>query len=206
MADEQAVVEMTEQEVEQAGNTPTEQAQVKDGSNDMTELRAQLERTKRLLDVANTEAAQRRTKLEEFERREQERRDAELSETERLKKQLADAKAAQEQLVAKMAETQVRAAVERAAAQMRFYDPADAYALADLSAVTTGEDGKIDGVDKALKDLAKAKPHLVRTEQPANLNANNRTNGAAALSDDQAQELAAIYGVRPESIKKASNK
>jgi len=206
MADEQIQVETTEQVEEQSvettdnpvGETPA------GGDVDDSSLQGRLDRMEVALRKANAEAAERRIKLQEFEETERKRQEAELSETERLKKQLAEAKAAQEQLVVNMRETQTRAAVERMAATMRFHDPADAYALADLSTVTVGEDGKIEGIDTALKTLAKAKPHLIRQEQPANLNAQNRTNGAAAMSDEDAERLAATYGVRPDLVKKVS--
>jgi hypothetical protein len=204
MADEQAQVETTEEQVEeQVSETETEASGGETPTGDGEDMAAKMARMEAALRKANAEAADRRIKLQEFEEAEKKRQEAELSETERLKKQLDEAKAERERLLANMQETQMRSAVERAAATMRFHDPADAYALADLSSVTV-EDGKVNGVDAALKALAKAKPHLVRQEQPANLNANNRTNGAQAMTDDEAQRMAAIYGVRPESIKKVS--
>jgi hypothetical protein len=112
--------------------------------------------------------------------------------------------AAREQAAAQLTETRIRHAVEMAAAAMRFHDPADAYALADLSTVEIADDGQVRNVDTVLKALAKAKPHLVKGAEPApNVNAQNRTNGAVAMSDEDANRLAAIYGVRPEFVKRA---
>jgi hypothetical protein len=45
----------------------------------------------------------------------------------------------------------------------RFINPSDAVALADLSAVQIGKDGKVTGVAEALKALAESRPHLLDT-------------------------------------------
>lgn len=196
--------EQTESVVEQSGEMP-EQVQTDETPESAGEdTAATIKRLETALKRANAEAAERRIKLQEFEEEERKRQEAELSETERLRKQLAEAQAASETMAAQVRETQMRSAVERTAARMRFHDPADAYALADLSAVTVGDNGKVDGVEDALKALAKSKPHLVRGAEPANLNAQSRTNGTTAMSDEDAERIGAIYGVRPELVKKAS--
>lgn len=56
----------------------------------------------------------------------------------------------------------IRNAVVLAATRANFHDPEDAFRLADLEGVQIGEDGRVSGVEEALKALAKAKPHLVR--------------------------------------------
>lgn len=130
------------------------------------QIQTELERTRLALKAANQEAASRRKKLEAFEEAEKKKADAEKSELEK-----AQAKAAQlEKDLANQREASqkqtIRHTVEMAAAKMEFYDPADAVALADLSGVEIDDDGKVKGVDEALKALAKAKPHLIKTEQP----------------------------------------
>lgn len=204
MADEQNGAEMAEQEPNEDQAAMANQADdAMSNAND--DSAGEVEQLRAALKKANAEAARNRHKLADYEKAEQERKDAELSETERLKKQLAEAKEQQNVLIAKNTETQIRAAVERTAATMRFHDPADAYALADLSVVTMDEDGKISGVNDALKALAKAKPHLVRTEQPANLNAGDGapTNGSHAWYEQRGltkEEQAARLGINPKYL------
>ena len=64
----------TETPTQPAGKTPVE-------------LQAELDRVQKALKDANREAADRRKKLEEYEKAEQARKDAELSEVDRLKKE-----------------------------------------------------------------------------------------------------------------------
>lgn len=54
----------------------------------------------------------------------------------------------------------INAAVTVTAAKLGFVDPEDAAKLMDSSKVTF-EDGKVQGVDDALKSLADTKPHLL---------------------------------------------
>jgi len=54
----------------------------------------------------------------------------------------------------------ISAAVTISAAHLGFADPDDAVKLMDASKVTY-EDGKVSGVDEALKALSTAKPHLL---------------------------------------------
>jgi hypothetical protein len=46
-----------------------------------------------------------------------------------------------------------------------WHDPDDALRLADLSEVEIDEDNLVIGLDEALKDLAKRKPHLIKTNK-----------------------------------------
>src|SRR5512139_1740625 len=54
----------------------------------LDEMQAEIDRMQKALKEANKEAADRRKKLDEFEKAEQARKDAELSEQERLKKEV----------------------------------------------------------------------------------------------------------------------
>lgn len=74
--------EIAEQETPEAQEEPTPEA-----------IAAELEDTRKALAKANREAAQRRKKLETYEKADQERKEAELSEMEKLQKQLADREA-----------------------------------------------------------------------------------------------------------------
>jgi hypothetical protein len=97
--------------------------------------------------------------------------DATKTETERLKQQAdeatkraTDAETAKATALATANERLMKAAVMAKAGT--FHDPADAWSLIDRSKVKVNEEtGEVEGVDKALEDLVKAKPHLVKGEQ-----------------------------------------
>jgi len=209
MAEETTQAERAEEQTEEqteTGETP-EESQGGETQAGQTDVQGELEQLRVALKKANSEAAERRHKLQEYEEAERKRQEAELSEVEKLRKRLDESAAEREHLTSALNETRIRHAIEMTAAKMRFHDPADAYALSDLTGVDIDEDGAVSGVEDALKALAKAKPHLIRSAEPAaNLNAQNRTNGAASMSEDDAQRIAAIYGVRPEYVKSAVKK
>ena len=131
------------------------------GQTAAAELAAELERVKAALKTANSESASRRKRLEELEAAEADRAAAQLSEVEKAKKLAADAEA-KAQAAERLRTAMVRNAVVVAASKLNFYDPEDAFRLADLGDAQVGEDGKVTGVEDALKALAKAKPHLVK--------------------------------------------
>jgi len=200
MADE-AVVETTETVVETQGGAEKAQTPAI-GETPVVETGNEVEQLRAALKKANAEAAERRHKLTQYEEAERKRAEAEMSEAEKASKRLAEAQARADELENRMRGVLVRHAVEMAAATMRFHDPADAFALADLSNVKNDEDGNVEGVTDALKALAKSKPHLIRgAEPPANLNAQARSNAATGMSDDEIRMFAARFGVRPEYVK-----
>jgi len=85
------MAETAEETVVETTTTTATQAQTTGKTLD--EVQAELDRTAAALKQANKEAAERRKKLEAFEKAEDERRKAELSETERLKQELAQSQA-----------------------------------------------------------------------------------------------------------------
>lgn len=157
--------ENPETETEQEpGQEPGSGEQEFDKERAMETIRKQRESEKAAL--AELKAAKKR--LQELEAAEEERANAELSEKERLEKELATAreKAAELESAAKAREAEInkrliQAEVRAVAATMAFATPEDAYHLADLSEVTIGEDGAVQGVKKALEKLAKDKPYLL---------------------------------------------
>lgn len=101
---------------------------------------------------------------EELKKRLQAIEDKDKSEVERL---AGTARETSEKLTAAEARAQdlaIRLAVERAARKLNFIDEDDAFRLIDRSAVETDDTGDPTNVDALLKDLAKAKPHLVKAE------------------------------------------
>jgi hypothetical protein len=134
---------------------------------------------------------------------------AQLSEAEKSQKAFAEAQARIAELEAQHAQAlaesktlRIRSAVEVAAAALKFHKPEDAYLLADVAAITIGDDGKVSGVEAVLKDLAKARPYLINGQEPVTeIDATRRSNGnAPALTDAEKRELAARYGVDPRYI------
>lgn len=108
------------------------------------------------LKTANGEAAERRKKLEAYEKADEERKAASLSELEKEKKRADDAEAREKAADARSKETSLRAAFENAAYKAGVAHPEDVYKLADQSAVSVDEDGKITGVTEAVKAVVDA--------------------------------------------------
>jgi len=145
-----------------AGETPaavTAQATTKTPT--VEEALAQLEELRKQLSAVNKESAGRRKKIEEIEAAETKRKQAELSELDQLKVKLAEQEKARLEAEGKASEALIRHAVEMAAATMKFHNPEVAYHLLDLAEVSIGEDGKVAGVEDALKKLVKSNPYLV---------------------------------------------
>lgn len=124
--------------------------------NGAAENAAELERLRVALKAANKEAGDRRKRLDELEKADEERKAASLSELEKEKKRADDAekKAADAETRAK--ETLIRAAFVGEAAKLGVLHPEDVYLLADKSAVSIDEAGKVDGVSEAVKALVDA--------------------------------------------------
>lgn len=80
----------------------------------------------------------------------------------------AAAQAARDDALAQLQEERVGREIERVAAGLDFHDAKDAFDLIDMAAVQVDEDGKVAGVEKALKKLAEDKPYLVQDENGKN--------------------------------------
>jgi len=123
---------------------------------DLEALQAELEKTRKALKETNREAAERRKKLEAYEKAESERQQAEMTELDRMRaeKDAADKRA--EAAEARATQTLIRSAFIAEAAKQGATHPADVYALADTSGVEVGEDGTVAGVTEAVKALVDA--------------------------------------------------
>ncbi|SER87458.1 hypothetical protein [Psychrobacillus sp. OK032] len=135
-----------------------------------------------------------KTKASEYEALLEEKRLAELSEKERaeaLAKKFEEEKnelTAQLEAIRKQAESEkIRNEFNKVAtgANVAYLD--DAIALADLSAVTIDEDGKVVGMDDVVKALVDNKPFLVgkKAQQPIG----QATNGNTDVADKTADQL-----------------
>lgn len=130
------------------------------------ELELQYLRTQKALRKANREAEQRRLELEEAKAgKKSEKKSDEGNgdeETEKLKKQLSEANEKSRKRI-------IKAAVMLEASKLGFHDPNDAFALADLSDIEFDEEkDDVSGVEDALRELAKRKPHLIKTAESSN--------------------------------------
>ncbi len=134
-----------------------------EGQPTAEQLAAELASLRAALKAANAESMTRRKKLDELEAAEEERKAAQLSEVEKARKAQADAEAKAMATEERLRTAAIRNAVVLAASKANFYDPEDAFRLADLAEVQVADDGTVTGVDNALKTLTKAKPHLVKT-------------------------------------------
>lgn len=106
------------------------------------------------------------------------REKAETEKTELQKAQEAAAKAKADKDAALAAANQrlIKAEVTLKSAELGIVDPDAAYALMDRSGVTVGDDGKVSGIDEALKALLTAKPYLKKAEGVATATSGGATN------------------------------
>jgi multidrug efflux pump subunit AcrA (membrane-fusion protein) len=109
-------------------------------------------------------------RLAELEEAEAKRQGEKLTEKEKLEKALAakDAEiaakvAALEAVQTEANQVRIRAEVRLQAQALGFADLDDVYKLADLTGVEIA-DGKVTGVEAALKKLAESKPYLLKSE------------------------------------------
>lgn len=136
-----------------------------------------------------------KTKAMEYEKALEEKRLAELSEKERAEELAKKYEEEKKQLEAELEAIRTQAQQERirnefikvaTSANIAYID--DALALADLSAVTIDEDGKVVGVDDVVNSLVENKPFLVAKKQPQAIG--TATNGGQQ-SDKTAEQLLA---------------
>lgn len=171
------------------------------GADEETKL--ELERTRIALKAANKEAADRRKRLEELEKADAERKQAEMTETDKLKAELETAKADVLKAEARATETLIRSAFIAEAAKANAAHPEDVYLLADKSAVTVDEAGKVDGVAEAVKVLIDAGRVPLSGKPPApNLDggagSGERGNGKAVKLTAEEIETARKMNLSPE--------
>lgn len=107
--------------------------------------------------------------LQEAAARLQEIDDANKSETEKvlervqeLERQAAELQSQNARLVEEQSETQLQLRITAKASEMDFADPLDAYRLLNVSSLTIGDDGEIEGLADQLTALSEAKPYLLR--------------------------------------------
>jgi len=134
-----------------------------------------------------SEAADYRKRLRELEAKVKADEEAKLSEQEKLQKRLSELEREREAWALERQERTVRYEVMLAASKLNIVDPEAAYKLLDLSTLEFDDEGLPTNLDKSLKDLLKARPYLVRAQQPASINA-DEGRGQKPNVDPKARE------------------
>lgn len=133
-------------------------------------------------------------KADDYEKALEEKRLAELSEKERAEEIAKKAQEEKTTLEKQLAE--YKAQIERekitnefiklaTSANVQYID--DAIRLADLSAVTVSEEGKVEGMEDVIKALVENKPYLVVKKQTKQIGESTNTN--SDKSDKSAEQL-----------------
>lgn len=99
-------------------------------------------------------------RLDELEAEQQSDLEKAQTEAERLRQE-------NEQLKQQEAASRRRRALERAAAEAKFHDPADAAAQIDQDRLEVDDDGNVTNAGELVADLAERKQYLVRTDDGA---------------------------------------
>lgn len=148
-----------DEDIKAEGEKPEEtQAE---GATPPADSKEEIEQLRKALKAANSESAQRRKRLDEYERAESARKEAEMTETQKLEKRAADAEAKNTQLSAELKTTRIKSEIKLLAIELGFADVEDAYNLIDKSGIEADDNG-VKGVKEALETLAKAKPYLIK--------------------------------------------
>ena len=140
---------------------------------------------------AQLKAAQKLAEKLQSAQKEKER--AEMTELERVKAEVAERDAALAQAQTKLKEHALRDAFrqELATQKLRLADGAEsvAFRTVDLSSVELDDDGKVNGMDAAVKALAKGAQFLFRTPEAPPIDGSAGTGSARAPVDAKAREL-----------------
>lgn len=137
-----------------------------------------------------------KSKLDEFLNQDEERKRAELTEIDRYKSDLEKIAGERDAITNQLTEWQSKFQKQaitnefiKVASSLNVQYLDDAIKLADLSAVTVGEDGKVEGVEDIVKALVEHKPYLVAQKQPQKLG--EPTGGTKDTSDKTSEQLLA---------------
>ena len=205
MADEELIQDGGEMPEEQ--ETPTADA----GGEELSEMRAEMERMRAALKDANADAKNNRLKAKELadaqaaaERAAAEEQGKYQELYEQASKQLEEERSAAQQLRDQMQQSRINAALTDAARSLNFADPGDVSQFVAADAVELDDNGTPINADALVKELASSKPYLLQRTAAPNINAqsgNGSAPQAGQMSEQQIAEMAALLGLRPESIK-----
>lgn len=194
---EESQNEVETTETNPASETPAASTEQEVQTVTVAQLQAELKNVQKALKDANREAAERRKKLEAFEAEETKRKEAELTEVQKLQKRLEESEAKAKAAAEEARKTRIENAII-AKARDRFVDLEDVV-LKLRDGIQLDDDGKPVDLDKALDELAAAKPHWVKQaaapEKPKTPTINPTNPGAGgspAVTD--AELRAEIWG------------
>ena len=146
-------------------------------------LQSELKRVRR-------EAAAYRTKLRQSEDAKAAEERAKLGDAERLEKEVGDLKKSLEEAQAKAQKYLLDNAITTAAQKAGFRDPSDALRFVEPGTLEVQEDGTIEGLDRAIQAVVKAKPYLLRDKPAPSVGTTNPQGAPAKPTDAQfRQEL-----------------
>lgn len=186
-----------------AGNNPDPNAAGQGGQSateptppaGTTVSQADFDALKRQLQAADQGRAAAEKKIQDAER-------LKLDETARLKLELQEAQAETEKAKLETKEQAVKLAF-MADVTYEWKNPATALRVVDLSKVTIGEDGKVEGMKAALDALAKSDPYLLKDKESGEADptpgstgvpANNGRNAGATNRTDLEKKFPALRG------------
>lgn len=102
---------------------------------------------------------------------------AEMGELDRTKAQLEEQKNRADEAEQKLKAMVIENAFHRVN-KFSWHDVSDAIAALDLSGVEVAEDGKVTGMEKAIQDVTKRKPHYVKSKEEGDGDAPPAANSA----------------------------
>lgn len=189
--DQRSGDDVTEDTEEEETDVVTEEngEDVDSGDGEETVPKTELEKIKARMIAADKAKSAAEAKLREIEQAKLSDLDKAKAANEELTKRAADAEAA-------LKNTRIENAFHRSN-KFTFHDVADAIAALDLSGVEIDDDGKVSGMEAAIKDVVKRKPHFVKSQreneggtgQPA---ANGALNGQRKGEQQNAADRAAL--------------
>ena len=205
MADEEIIQDAGEMPDQHEAPTPDS------AGDDVSEMRAEMERMRAALKKANAEAKDYRLKSAELTKAQEEAQRAadeeqgkyrELYEAER--KRAEDAAAQAQALQTQMRNQAVKAALSDHARQLGFAEPGDVGNFIAVDAVEVDDSGKPLNAADLVKELAESKPYLLQRASAPNINAQSGNGNAprpGQMTDAEINEYAAVLGLNPESVK-----
>lgn len=174
-ADDQNEEEVVENEQDEDSSSDDEQEESDSRGDDKGDTVSKAE-FQRILD--RMKAADRAKSAAEAKLREKER--AEMGDLDRAKSELEEQKTRAEELESRLNALLIENAFHREN-KIIWHDVSDAIAALDMSGVEITEDGKVTGMADAIKNVAKKKPHYVKSidegDGDAPPAANSATNG-----------------------------
>lgn len=134
-----------------------------------------------------------KSKLSEYESQAEEQRQSELTDLQKAQEQAQQFETKLQELTAQLEAERNNARQQaiknefiKVASSANIIDIDAAMALSDLSAVEIGEDGKVNGVDDAIKALVENKPYMVAKKQTQPIG--TATNGGSGGQSEKTAE------------------